>query len=217
MTEAGDQVAVVCPACSPHQPTLHEALTNGAEPTVRCRECRHVHSARVESTAEEQAIRTIVSQGAESITATVELPADATAEVGQELVVETADAIYTVEVTSLEDDAGGRHDKLPIAETSTLWTRDVGNVAVDVTIHPPSNTTEGSRSTVLRVPGDDAFTIGEEATVDGEPVRVHGIHLRQPTEADGLRKLNQPGDTALARDIARLYVTSRRTVRRSPW
>ena len=48
--DAGDTVALTCPACSPHDDTVHEVLKPGGTATVRCNDCEHVHKETIEST-----------------------------------------------------------------------------------------------------------------------------------------------------------------------
>ncbi|MFW6152890.1 MAG: HVO_0476 family zinc finger protein [Halobacteriota archaeon] len=215
MSDTGERVAVVCPACSPDRTTVHEVLSDGGEPTLRCLTCRHVHRGTVDPTPSTRPVRTIVSQGGESITTTVSLPRDDTLALGQEFVVETDEAVFSVEVTAIEARDGTRPDRLTVEETATLWTRDIGNVAVPVTIHPPERSDRASRSTTMHVPGDRTFEVGTNEEVDGEPTRVAGILLRDPEARQ--RKLNDRGDVAEARAIDRLYVRSRRRVSTSPW
>lgn len=218
MVEPGDQLAVTCPSCSPAAAVRHEVLADGGEPTVRCLSCEQVHTARVDEGGGTRTVRTVVSQDGDSLTASLEVPRDVDLETGRGLVVETEDAVFSVEITSLEDDAGRRHEALPATDVATVWTRDVGNVAVAVTIHPPGGGRSESRSATMHVPGDRAFAVGDEETVDDEPVRITGIHLRgDAAEPDGRRRLDEPGERALARDVHRVYVRSKRRAARSPW
>lgn len=217
MSDPGDQVAATCPACSPNRDTAHEILSGGGTATVRCRACGHVRATSVGGKSTRRDVRTVISQDGESVSTTHPVPNGATLAVGDEFVVETDEASFAVEITSLEGPDGDRHERLPAGEVATIWTRDVGNVAVDVTVHPPEQADERSRSSTLLVPGDRAFEVGDEETVDGEPVRVHGILKRGATDGPEPRKLDRPGDRVPARDVARLYVRSLRHVPRSPW
>lgn len=217
MNEPGEQVAVTCPACSPARSTAHEILSGGGSATVRCRSCGHVHATALGGDTSTIDVRTVISQGGESLVASVAVPPDGTLAVGQEFVVESDEAAYAVEVTSVEGHDDERHDRLPADEVATVWTRDVGNVAVDVTVHPPERADERTRSSVLRVPGDQRFEVGAETTVEDEPVQVTGILRRESAVEAGPRKLDHPGDRVAASDVARLYVRSQRHVPRSPW
>lgn len=218
MTEAGDQLAVVCPACSPEFETIHEVLSNGGQPTVRCQECDHVHSTSLPDTPEPRPIRTIVSQDGESVRTSVDIPPDAYLEAGERFVVETDEAVYSVEITSLEDTDGGRHDSLSAEHIETIWTRDIGNLSVNVTIHPQQGSGESSRSATVALPGDQELTVGEDLRVDGESVRVIGLLRRDAAVTDeAVRKLDEPGDTAFAMDVERVYARSSYQGRRDPW
>ena len=216
--DAGDQLAVTCPACSPTVETVHEVLSPGGHPTVRCRSCGHVHSTRIDADTDERTIRTIVSQEGDSVAATVEAPVDAVLDVGDRFVVDTDEAVYSVELTAIEDRHGRRHERLSADQAETLWTRDIGNVAVRVTIHPPRGSGQSSRAATLRLPGDTELSIGEERRIDGERVRLTGILLRtSAVEARADRKLDRAGASAMAMDIDRVYARSPRATPRDPW
>lgn len=216
--EAGDQLAVTCPACSPDFETVHEVLSPGGQPTVRCRECGHVHTTTPTTETTKQPLRTIVSQDGDSVTATVDVPADALLEVGDRFVVDDEAAVYSVELTDIEDPDGRRHERLEAADIETLWTRDIGNVSVNVTIHPASGSQEDSRSATHAMPGDEGISVGDELTIDGEPVRITGLMLRENAVGpDRQRRLDEPGDRARAMDLDRIYARSQQRVRRDPW
>lgn len=216
MAEPTRQVALSCPACSTVGQTPHDVLrTNGAA-TVRCRECEHVHTAQLDTNAGTRTVRTIVSQSGESRKTTIEVPNDAVFAIGQEFVVDTDDAVFSVEIRRIEGQDGADHERLPAEETATVWTRDIGNVAVDVTIHPAGDEAT-SRSTVLHVPGDRSIEIGESLEIDGESVRITGIHLREGAAGEAGRKLDERGETAPAKDVNRLYVQATDRPPRSGW
>lgn len=218
MTEAGDQVAVTCPGCSPAAETIHEVLAPGGQPTVRCRECDHIHTTTVESAPPERSVRTIVSQDGESITASVEIPVEAILEVGDRFVVDTDDAVYSVELTDIEDYDGRRHERLEADETATLWTRDIGNVSVNVTINPARGSSDDTRSASQQLPGDELVSVGDALRIDGEPVRVTGLLLRDgAVDGAGGRTVDDPGARAAAMDLKRIYTRSQRRVSRDPW
>lgn len=218
MTEAGDQLAVTCPACSPGVETVHEVLSPGGQPTVRCHECGHVHATSAGWSPPSRPVRTIVSQADESIAATVDVPEGVVLERGDRFVVETDEAVYSVELTSIEDADGRRHDRLGVDRIETLWTRDIGNVSVDVTVHPPPRSGRSSHSVRLRLPGDEELVVGDEMSVDDEPVRVVGLLLRGEAVAAGAkRKLDDRGSSAPAMDLERVYARSREADGRSAW
>ncbi|MFW6448553.1 MAG: HVO_0476 family zinc finger protein [Halobacteriota archaeon] len=217
MSDAGDQVATACPACSPERETVHEVLAGGNRATVRCTACGHVHRVAVDAEPPKRDVRAVVSQAGESLVTSVAMPESAHLEVGDEFVVDAEEGTFAVEITSIEGTDGDRHDELTADAVETLWTRDVGNVAVDVTIHPPRNADDRSRSVTMWVAGDHTFEVGEGETIDGESVDIHGIILREPRDQGGGRKLDEPGAVARARDVHRLYARSSRHVPERPW
>lgn len=203
MSETGERVAAECPGCSPSAPTAHEMLKSGGHPTVRCTECGHVHKTRLErdQTVER---RVIVSQGEESFEAQVDAPADETVAVGEEFLLETAEAIMTVRITSLEI-GEGRAESAPVEDVTTFWTRAVGNVGVNLTLHPESGAREETRSIKIQVPGDEEFIVGRTHEYGDEEFTVEGIHVRDDAQGYDFDQLDHAGDTVTAKDVKRLY------------
>jgi uncharacterized Zn finger protein len=215
MEDTTARVAVACPACSPDVETVHEVLKEGGQATVRCTECSHVHK---KSLPEERTVsrEVIVSQDGESVAASVEAPAAETLAVGEEFLVETDEAIMTARITSLELDEG-RSEEAPAEDVETIWTRAVGNVSVNVTAHPKSGEHDETRSLRLQVPGDYEFVVGETDELGDEEFTAEGILLRDDATGYGHEKLDFDGDTALAKDIKRLYVRDESTTAWSAW
>jgi uncharacterized Zn finger protein len=87
----------------------------------------------------------------------------------------------------------------------TVWTRVVGNVAVDLTLHPKDGRHDSTYSTEVRVPGDELFTIGQVQEYGDAEFTVEGIVLRDDVERYGQRKLDYAGDQAPAKEIKRVY------------
>ena len=215
MDETTQRVALACPACSPDRETVHEVLKPGGQATIRCTECGHVHK---EQLPEERTLTTdvIVSQDGESFSASVEAPATEDVAVGEEFLLETEEAIMTVRITSLELD-GGRTDEAPVEDVETIWTRAVGNVSVNVTAHPKSGEHDETRSFSLQVPGDYEFTVDDTETVSDEEFTVEGIFLRDDATGYEHEKLDFAGDTAVAKDVKRLYARDESTSAWSAW
>ena len=215
MDETTQRVALACPACSPDRETVHEVLKPGGQATIRCTECGHVHK---EQLPEERTLTTdvIVSQDGESFSASVEAPATEDIAVGEEFLLETEEAIMTVRITSLELD-GGRTDEAPVEDVETIWTRAVGNVSVNVTAHPKSGEHDETRSFSLQVPGDYEFTVDDTETVGDEEFTVEGILLRDDATGYEHEKLDFAGDTAVAKDVKRLYARDESTSAWSAW
>jgi uncharacterized Zn finger protein len=214
MTETAERVAVVCPSCSPGLETVHEVLTTGGgHATVRCTECGHTHKEQRPSTSERER-DVVVSQDGESFTATVDVPEEETLAVGEEFLLETDEAIMTVRITSLELDEE-RAEEADVADVRTIWTRAVGNVTVDVTIHPQSG--NETRAVSAQVPGDYEFVVGQIDDLADEEFTVEGILVREDAHGYEHEKLDHDGDSALAKDIKRLYVRDESTTAWSAW
>lgn len=215
MDETTQRVALACPACSPDRETVHEVLKPGGQATIRCTECGHVHK---EKLPEERTITkdVIVSQDGESFSASVDAPATEDVAVGEEFLLETEEAIMTVRITSLELD-GGRTDEAPVENVETIWTRAVGNVSVNVTSHPKSGEHDETRGFSLQVPGDYEFTVDDTEEVGDEEFTVEGILLRDDATGYEHEKLDFAGDTAVAKDVKRLYARDEATSAWSAW
>lgn len=215
MEDTTQRVALDCPACSPAAETVHEILSPGGDVTVRCTECGHVHKTQLPD--ERELTRdVVVSQDGDSFSSQADVPESETLAVGEEFLLETDEAIMTVRITSLEM-AEGRSEEAPAEEVQTIWTRAVGNVAVNVTAHPKSGEHDDTHSFSLQVPGDYEFVVGETDELGGEEFTVEGIYLRDDAHGYEHEKLDFEGDEALAKDIKRLYVRDESTTAWSAW
>jgi uncharacterized Zn finger protein len=215
MDEPTERIAVACPACSPERETVHEILSSGGQATIRCTECDHVHKQQLPE-EQTQTKDVIVSQDGESFSASTEAPVGEAIAVGEEFLLETDEAILTVRITSLELD-GGRTEEAPVEEVRTIWTRAVGNVAVNVTAHPKSGEHDETRSFSLQVPGDYEFVVDETEELGGEEFTIEGIYLRDDATGYEHEKLDFGGDAAMAKDIKRLYARDESTTAWSAW
>jgi uncharacterized Zn finger protein len=216
-TQVPDRVAIACPSCSPGVETVHETLsTGGGQVTVRCTECDHVHKTTL---PEERTVdmRTVISQDGDSFDAAVEAPAEETLSVGEEFVAETDDAIMTVRITSLELGDGERVDSAPAEDVATAWTRAVGNVTVDMTVHPKDGRRDETKSAAVQVPGDYEFEVGETDALGEYEFTVEGIHIRDDASGYDFDKLDYDGDRAVAKDVKRLLVRDESTTAWSAW
>jgi uncharacterized Zn finger protein len=204
MSDSTERVPATCPSCSPGTETVHEVLAPGGQATVRCTECDHVHKTAVERERTEP-IEVVVSQGGESFSASADVPADEELSVGDEFVLDSEEAILTVRITSLELAAGGRAESAPAETVSTIWTRDVGNVEVDVTLHPTEGTDDETRSVAVPVPGDREFAVGETAAIGDEEFTVEGLLPREDATGYEHARLDHAGDRLPAKDCKRVY------------
>lgn len=198
------RVAVPCPSCSPTAETVHEMLKPGGQATVRCSECGHVHKTTVEEQTTVER-RVIVSQEDESTEAFVDVPPDETLSTGDEFLVETDEAILTARITNLELVSGRRTEAATATDVRTIWTRAVGNVAVNLTLHPKGGSHDETRSVKIQVPGDEEFIVGRTHEYGGEEFTVERILVRDDAVDYDRQGYDHGGDAALAKDIKRLY------------
>ena len=217
MNDGAGRVAVACPGCSPGEPTVHEVLsTGGGLFTVRCADCGHVH--KEEPPREETVERTVVvSQGGESTTATLSMPADDPVRVGEEFVVDTDEAILGVRVTGIQVGPEQRTESATPREIETVWTRAIDNVTVDVTLHPKEGGHDETRSVEVPVPGDHEFAVGDSESFGDETFTVEGIVVRDDAATYPNRKLDRRGDAVPAKDVARVYARDETSDAWSAW
>jgi uncharacterized Zn finger protein len=202
--DAGDRVALACPSCTPTATTVHEVLKPGGHVTVRCTDCGHVHKERYDP-PREVAVDVVVSQGDESLTTTVDVPAGETLARGEEFVVDTPEAIMQVRITAVELDGDQRVEEADVADVATLWTRAVDNVRVNVTVHPNDGRRDESRSVTVSVPGDHEFVVGETAEFADEEFEITGVQVRDDAPEYRFEKLDHEGDSVFAKDVKRVY------------
>jgi uncharacterized Zn finger protein len=203
MNETRERVGVACPACSPDLETVHEVLKPGGQATVRCTECDHVHKVRL-PTDDRVERHVVVSQDGDSFSAKADVPPEETLAVGEEFVLESEEGIFTVRITSLEVD-DGRAEAAPGEAVDTIWTRDVGNVTVKVTLHPKQGSGDETRPLDLPVPGDHEFTVGETEDFGEEEFTVTKILISEDARGYDFESLEYEGDVAIAKDVKRVY------------
>lgn len=209
------RVAVGCPACSPGAETAHEVLNRGGQATVRCGDCGHVHKTTLEADATVER-RVIVSQDDESDEATVEVPPEETLEVGEEFLVETDAAYLTARITSLETTDDARTETADATAVKTIWTRAVGNVAVNLTLHPKDGGHDETRSVKIQVPGDEQFVVGRTHEYGGEEFTVERFLVRSDATGYDREGYEFEGDSARAKDLKRVYARDE-DARRRAW
>ena len=209
------RVALACPSCSPDAPTAHEILKEADPATVRCGECGHTHK---ESLPDDETVerQVVVSQDGESFTARHETDPDERLAVGDEFLLDAPEALMQVRVTSLET-ADDRVEEATVERVETVWTRAVENVTVDVTLHPQDGKREETRSITLQVPGDEQFMVDETVTFGDEEFTVEGIVVRDDAERYDREQFDYTGDSALAKDIKRVYARDEQTTAWSAW
>ncbi|WP_255151297.1 HVO_0476 family zinc finger protein [Halorarius halobius] len=210
------RVAVACPSCSPEEPTAHEVLKEAGLSTVRCTECDHVHKEDLSGpeTVERQVV---VSQDGDSFSARHEFPPGTELETGDEFLLDAPEALMQVRITSLQKESEQRVDRIDVETVQTVWTRAVGNVSVDLTLHPKGGEDEETRSLKLQVPGDEKFEVGEVAEYGGEEFEIEGFVVRDGAEGYTLSQYDHDGDWAFAKDLKRVYGRDQTTSAWSAW
>lgn len=217
MSTPAERVAATCPSCSPDHETAHEVLKPGGnQATVRCTACGHVHKTAVDQ-REEVERKVVVSQEGESFTATVNAPADETVAIGEEFLLETDEAILTVRITDLQTGPEQHVEEATVEDVETFFTRAVGNVSVDLTLHPKGGAREGTRSIEIQVPGDEEFVVGETTEYGDEEFTVEGVVVREDARGYERRKFDFDGDSAVAKDIQRIYARDESSTAWSAW
>ncbi|ESS07401.1 MAG: archaeal Zn-finger protein [uncultured archaeon A07HB70] len=216
MSDTNERATVGCPGCGDR--TAHEVLRPGGQATVRCTDCGHTHKTRVER-SERVEREVVVSQEGDSVAATRAFDAAETVATGDEFVVDTPAAILQVRVTAVETGPEERTEAAPARDATTVWTRAVDNVGVPVTVHPKEGDgqTRETESSLLRVPGDHEFVVGEEVDVGDDRVEVVGLQIRSDAPEYRHDKLDHEGDRAFARDLKRLYARDARSSAWSVW
>ena len=217
MSEPSDRIPRPCPACSPELETVHEVLSpGGGAITVRCGECGYVHKVQPERDRE-VTLDVIVSQDGESFAANVTTPEAETVAVGEEFLLETEEMLATVRVTSVEVDGHRRVEEAPVTEVETVWSREVDNVSVDVTVHPQDGRREDSRSVTLYVPGDYELEVGAVESAGEESFEIDAVVVRGDAAGYRRDRFDQDGDVVLAKDAKRVYAYDETSTAWSAW
>lgn len=217
MSDTQERIPKPCPSCSPDLETVHEVLSpGGGSLTVRCSECGHVHKVRPER-EREVTLDVVVSQGGESFTANVTTPEDETLEAGDEFLLETEEVLSTVRVTSIEVGEERREDRARADEVETVWTREVDNVSVNVTVHPEDGARDDSRSTTIHVPGDYELEVGATEEFGDDEFTIDAIVVRGDASGYNRDRYEEEGDMVFAKDAKRVYAWDETSTAWSAW
>ncbi|SEH16960.1 Uncharacterized Zn-finger protein [Natronorubrum sediminis] len=219
MNDIPDRVPTACPSCSPDLETVHEVLTTtegGGTVTVRCSECSHVHKVQPEQESE-VTLDVVVSQEGESFTANVTTAEGETIETGDEFILETDEVLSTVRVTSLELDQQKRREEAVVDDVETVWTREVDNVAVNVTVHPQDGSRNDSRSITVHVPGDYEFEVGAVDSFGDDEFEIDAVVVRDDATGYRRKRFEVDGDAVFAKDTKRVYAYDEQTSAWSAW
>ncbi len=188
-----------CPDCG--EDTLHKTLKGRfagkkrLEMVLKCSKCGRVRTEVLE--AERQAkIKIIISRDDVSERTVTELPLDWRLAVGDEFM----HGDERLQVTNIE--VGGAKKKAAMTgDIQTLWAKNFDQVRVKISTNRQGHTT----STEVLTDPEEEFTVETEIEIDGTPVIIHSIKLKDKRIRRG---------SATARDIVRIYCTDSRPMRR---
>ncbi len=186
-----------CDTCKDE--TEHELIREDKQ-LYRCLECGTVTQYMPEK---EVKVKAIISTGAISRVGSVVFKEFDTVEVGDEIVVETAEGFRIGEVTAIELKDGKRTKFAEVKDVATVWLRDVGEVEVKFSLHKGAVTTPYKMLTS----GDTEFEIGEKLNIDNLLFRITRMKL-----ING-KLLKREGERAKAKDIRRIYAMFERKLR----
>lgn len=189
------EVEVVCPSCSPKKPVWHDVLKFGQNPIVKCQECEHVHSAKIEI-PKPIGVKVIISRGEESFTTRTKILSNEKLYVDDEIIIddELGDEVYPIIITSIES-GDKRLDSAEAKDIDTIWGRAIDEVAVKIAVHSD----KGTKTFVKKVPGGYEFVVGNEERADSKTFYITRIKIR-----DG-NFISRKGNTVEAKYIKRIF------------
>lgn len=156
--------------------------------TLECSSCGYIYKAEI-SQAREIAVNTVVSWCGESEKTRIYLMPDTEIKIND--IVFDAEGV-PLKVRGIESQ--GRRVKMALArDIDTLWTVRFDKVRVKVSICQGATTT----SKTIVVPPDEYFTVGDEIEIDGIPLAISKIKIRE--------RMLYVGKGAEAMDIVRIY------------
>jgi uncharacterized Zn finger protein len=181
-----------CPACG--EEADQEILSESRDLLIRCIRCGHVWHMEKERLPKPLFVKAIVSKEGESRICQIEfLPGDSCS-VGDRLVAECGDDVSGVEVASIE--AGPRRlERAKVEEITTLWTREIEEVIVRVSVHDGWKTIP----VTMECNGEEPFIVGEVYKAGGRRFKIAHIKLRTGAV------LRKEGWKTVASKIKRVY------------
>jgi uncharacterized Zn finger protein len=181
-----------CPECRHN--VEHTVLSASRQIRVRCEVCGTVHQITPQKEKPPLQVKAIVSEEGSSRICAIELAAGERCSIGDRYVAACGNDYIGVEITGIERGLQ-RVRKARAGDITTLWTRKIEEVVVKVSVHDGRTTIP----LMLRVPGEEPFTVGEIYRQGNRRFRVAGIKLR-----DG-GSLRNEGQKAAARRLKRIY------------
>jgi uncharacterized Zn finger protein len=181
-----------CPACG--EDAEQEILSESRDLLIKCSLCGHVWHTEKEKIPKPVFVKAIVSKEGDSRICHVEFFPEDICAVGDRLVAECGEEVAGVEVASIES-GPKRVGKARAEEITALWTREIEDVVVRVSIH------DGWKTIPVTVScdGETPFIVGEVYQSGKRRFRISHIKLR-----DGA-VLRKEGWKSVASRIKRIY------------
>jgi uncharacterized Zn finger protein len=190
-----------CPDCD--EETLHKTLKGRfagkkrLEMVLKCSKCGKVRTEVLEAVGQIK-LKMVISRDDVSERTTTELPADWVLHIGDEFKHENERLqVSGIDVNNVKVKSASTR------EIQILWTKNYDRAKVKVSINHHGRT----RSLDILADPEDEFSVESTIEVDGAPVSIHSIKLKDKTIRRG---------SATARDIVRIYCTDSRPSRRPP-
>ena len=159
-----------CPACGEEDD--QEILSESHDLLVRCTRCGNVWHTPKTKIPEPIFVKTIVSkEGTSRICRTEFLPDDKVS-VGDRFVAECGEDVSGVQVASIES-GPRRVEHATASDITTLWTREIEEVVVRISIH------EGWKTIPVTITcnGETPFIVGEVYKAEGRTFKISHIKI----------------------------------------
>jgi uncharacterized Zn finger protein len=180
-----------CPSCGEaNVEVLHEASPDAdrTDATLRCKHCEQVFKDVLEKQPAMREVGVVVSEGAESRSTQLEVPAEEPVAVDDELYAEGRRLL----VTAVERSDGRRVEEAEPDELGTVWCKTFDRVEIPVAVNQGHKTWSDD----VEAQPEERFFVGDEMRLKGVEVEIHSIKTDEGIIHDG---------EAQARDIVRLY------------
>jgi uncharacterized Zn finger protein len=181
-----------CPSCD--EDADQEILSESRDLLIKCSLCGHVWHTEKQKIPKPVFVKAIVSREGDSRICQVEFFPDDICSVGDRLVAECGEDVAGVEVASIES-GPKRVEKALAGEITTLWTREIEDVVVRVSIHDGWKTIP----VTISCDGETPFIVGEVYQAGKRRFKIAHIKLR-----DGA-VLRKEGWKSVASRIKRIY------------
>ncbi len=181
-----------CPSCG--EDADQEILSESRDLLIKCSLCGHVWHTEKQKIPKPVFVKAIVSREGESRICQVEFFPDDVCAVGDRLVAECGEDVAGVEVASIES-GPKRVEKALASEITALWTREIEDVVVRVSIHDGWKT----NPVTISCDGETPFIVGEVYQAGKKRFKIAHIKLR-----DGA-VLRKEGWKSVASRIKRIY------------